>query len=237
MMDIKRKLGFAIKRAESFDGEKVRSLSSRMVEALSQNANGFCFGKKLDTLVGRVRVDAFAERDERYIFVESKCTELYRQNEFAIVGRSYTELYEYINENTCGSISCEMYEHPSREGYMTVGFFLDGERVRYFDLARIIRLLLGIANSLMRGELSPKQIDLLYLLYDPTELDCDEDIKSVYEQICAEIISVDMNLLFVTILRYLCDLGVGELDGDETEQYFYKLTFTLCNQDFYTQLI
>lgn len=212
--------------------------SSRMIYNLSRNIEDFHFEKQLHTAVGgRANIDGFAERPERYIFVEAKCREPYSKPLFDTVSGAYRELYEYINENMGGSLICEMSEHPSRVGYMNVQYLVDGEALRYFDMKQMICHFLGIAAALLNGELSNKQIDFLYLLYDPTELDCGDRIKDIYGQLCGEIVGADMSLLFVTVLRFLRDLGVGELDDCEIDAYLYKLTFTLCNQDFYPELV
>ena len=212
--------------------------SSRMIYALSHGAKDFRFEKKLHTTVGgTANIDGFADKGDKYIFVEAKCRELYLENRYVEVSRAYEELYGYINGSMGGSLVCEMRAHEAKDRYMRVRYLVDGEEIRYFDIKQMICHFLGIATALLTGELSQRQIDFLYLLYDPTELDCAEEIKDRYTEICGEIISPDMNLLFVTVLRYLRDKGVGELDDSEIDQYFYNLTFTLCNQEFYTQLI
>ena len=235
-MDIRKKLD--IKEYDELEEGNSIGLSDRMLRALSRDVDGFVFDKRLRTEFGsRVKISGFAERPERYIFVEARCKELYTKKRYTTLGREYSVLYGYINDSMGGSLICDIQEHPSKDGYMRVRFFVDGEEIRYFDIGKMITNFIGIATSLLRGELLPEQIDFLYLLYDPTELECEEEIKDVYMQICAEAIGVDMNLLFVSVLRYLRDAGVGELADDDLEQYFYRLTFTLCNQDFYTDLL
>ena len=212
--------------------------SSRMIYRLSKAIDGFCFEKKLNTAIGgTAHLDGFVEYDDRYVFVEAKCREPYSMSYPIELSRAYRELCEYINQNMSPSLECHLREHPTREGYMKACFSGDGEEIAYFDIKQMICHLLGIANALIRGELKQKQIDFLYLVYDPTELDCGEEIENIYGQLSQEAIGVDMNTLFVCILRYLREIGVGEMTDEEIDKYLFDFTFALCNQDFYPSLI
>ena len=221
--------------------------SSRMLYNLSAHKKEFHYEKKLSTTVGGVaNIDGFMEQRDRYIFVEAKCREPYHTSYSdstpCVVSNAYKELYEYINESMAGAIFCNMQPHPQKHGYMNVTYMCDGDTVEYFDLKQMISHLLGIGTELLRKRLDGRRIDFMYLIYDPTELPLDADTMSevleIYEKLRMECVCVDVNSLFLNILTYLRDIrSVGDMSDDEIERYMFDLTFTVCDQQFFSQLI
>ena len=213
----------------------------RMVYTLSRNKDGFHFESKLPSTVGGATViNGFCDDGYRYIFVGAKCNEPYSAKA-ASASKSYAELYEYINEKLFGQI--DIRYRPSKCGrYLDVEFFAEGERIERYDLKQTINYLLGIATGVLSGKLERKQIDLIYLLYDPTELQTDEstraEITSIYERTCYECNLVDHASLFGAILSYLSQTKFENAlsDGDIYE-LLCSFTFTLASQDFYPILL
>ena len=215
--------------------------SSRMIYMLSAHKEGFHYERKLPTTVGgKANLDGFYEDETRYIFVEAKCHEPYSKKTNA-VSECYRELYEYLTSHTWGSINIEM-KPSDRERYMIVDFFADGERLEHFDLKQMICHLLGIATGLLTGAVKQKQIDFIYLLYDPTELDIEPDAKEVidqiYERTCYECNLIDFAELFRAILAFLNETNFnGAMTSDELDRAVINFTFTLASQDFYPLLL
>lgn len=215
--------------------------SSRMIYMLSEGKAGFHYEMKLPTTVGgKANLDGFCEDGSRYIFVEAKCHEPYSKKTSA-VSDCYRELYEYLNAHTWGSINIEM-KPSDRERYMNVDFFADGERLEHFDLKQMICHLLGIATGLLKGTVAQKQIDFIYLLFDPTELDIEPDAKEIidqiYERTCYECNLIDFAELFRAILAFLNETNFnGAMTDDELDNAVLRFTFTLASQDFYPLLL
>ena len=215
--------------------------SSRMIYMLSRNKNGFHYEKKLPTTIGGIaNLDGFFEDDSRYIFVEAKCHEPYSTKSNS-VSKSYERFYCFVNEHMAGNIEIAM--KTSKCGrYLDVEYFSDGEKIEHFDIKQMICHLLGIATGLLKKDFVQKQIDFIYLLYDPTELNITTDIKkivdSIYEKTCYECNLIDFAKLFQVILRYLQEEKYGEiLSNDEIEKAIYSFTFVLASQKFYPILL
>lgn len=215
--------------------------SSRMIYQLSRHKEGFHYEKKLPTTVGgTANLDGFYEDDSRYIFVEAKCHEPYSKKRCS-VSRSYEELYQFINNRMAGSLSIGM-ETSKCGRYLNVEYFSDGEKLEHFDLKQMICHLLGIATGLLDGTLKQKQIDFIYLLYDPTELALDAGAKAtideIYERTCEECNAIDFATLFHTILIYLNHKTRNDsLPDDIIETVIEKFTFALASQEFYSILL
>ncbi len=215
--------------------------SSRMIYMLSRHKEGFHYEKKLPTTIGGTAdLDGFYEDDSRYIFVEAKCHEPYSTKNNS-VSKAYEKLYNYINEQMTGNLEIAM--KPSKCGrYLDVEYFSDGEKLEHFDMKQIICHLLGIATGLLKGELAQKQIDFIYLLYDPTELDLADGIRGaideIYERTCYECNLADFASLFRVILDFLKADKYGDVISDENiDEIIYKFTFALASQEFYPILL
>ena len=215
--------------------------SGRMIYMLSQHKAGFHYEKKLATTVGgTANLDGFYEDDYRYIFVEAKCHEPYSAKSHS-VSKSYEKLYRFINENMAGNVEIEMT--PSNCGrYMAVEYVSDGEKLTYFDAKQMICHLLGIATGILKGELAPKQLDFIYLLYDPTELDLAQKAKdvidSIYERTCYECNLIDFATLLRVIFAFLKEEKYGEvISDDEIDDIVCRFTFSLASQEFYPILL
>lgn len=215
--------------------------SSRMIYNLSKYKDGFHFEKKLHTTVGgTANLDGFYDDGYRYIFVEAKCHEIYSKKS-NVVSKSYQKLYEFINTYMADSMQIHISD-AKKDGYMDVTYFVDGEELLHFDFKQMICHLLGIATGILKGTLERKQIDFIYLLYDPTELDISKDAKEVineiYERTRYECNLVDFATLFRVILLYLMEEKFGYIiNDDELDMMTYKFSFILASQEFYSLLM
>lgn len=215
--------------------------SSRMIYLLSRHKEGFHFEKKLPTTVGgTANLDGFLEDEQRYLFVEAKCHEPYSSKSNA-VSKSYEALYQFINANMDGNLEIDM--KTSKCGrYLDVSYVSDGERLEHFDMKQMICHLLGIATGLFNGTLKPKQIDFIYLLYDPTDLvpaaNAKEAIDAIYERTRYECNLIDFAMLLRVILAFLKETKYGEiLSVEALDEIIGKFTFALASQELYPFLL
>lgn len=215
--------------------------SSRMIYRLSHQKEGFHYEKKLSTTVGGVaNLDGFYEDSGRYVFVEAKCHEPYSAKSNS-VSKSYEALYTFINREMGGNVEITM--QTSKCGrYMEVEYFSGGERLAYFDIKQMICHLLGIATGVLRRELVQKQMDFIYLLYDPTELSLAPEVKeaidAIYERTVYECNLIDFSALLRVIFAFLMKEKYGNVISEhETDDMIYKFTFTLASQGFYPLLL
>ncbi|MBR5453121.1 MAG: hypothetical protein IKV54_03495 [Clostridia bacterium] len=215
--------------------------SSRMIYMLSRHKEDFHYEKKLHTTVGgTANVDGFYDEGYRYVFVEAKCHEPYSSKN-SPVSSAYEKLYNYINAYMPENLFIEMT--PScKDGYMETVFHADGEVLEHFDLKQMICHLLGIATGILKGELENKQIDFIYLLFDPTELEISAEAKemidSIYERTCYECNLVDFATLLQVIFAFLKEEKYGDnLSAEEIYDIICKFTFSLASQDFYPILL
>ena len=215
--------------------------SSRMIYKLSCHKDGFHYEKKLSTTVGgTANLDGFLEEENRYVFVEAKCHEPY-STKSGSVSKAYEKLYDYINAQMGGNVETSM--KTSKCGrYLDVEYFADGEKLEHFDMKQMICHLLGIATGILKGELKQKQIDFIYLLYDPTELDLapavKEAVDAIYERTCYECNLIDFATLLRVIFAFLKEEKYGEVISDEDlDALICKFTFSLASQEFYPVLL
>lgn len=210
------------------------STAKEMIRKLSSEAEGFCFDKSFDHSFGNVVTDGFMEQDDRYVFVYAICDEPYAEMRCEL-NFAYRELYQFLNERMYGSVECYMEDE-------SVSFGSYGEKVCRFDLKNVIEYMLGIAFSLLTGAIESKNIDLMYLAYDPDELGVSDSTReqavSIYEKLCEECNELDLSTLFTVITLYLRDIkGVGKMSDEELELLGYNFTVYMCNQELYPNLL
>lgn len=102
----------------------------------------------------------------------------------------------------------------------------------------IIEALVSIATEFFQGNLKSKQIDFIYLLFDPTELDTGNEIDAIYERICYEANLIDFSSLLRTIFAFLNKEKYNcSMSDEETEEAVFKFTFALASQELYPILL
>lgn len=215
--------------------------SSRLIYTLSRHKDDFHYEKKLSTTIGgTANLDGFYEDEYRYIFVEAKCHEPYSAKSNS-VSVAYKKLYNYINACMPDILTIKITS-GSKDKYMDVEYFAEGEKLEHFDLKQMVCHLLGIATGMLKGTLAKKQVDFIYLLYDPTELELSADTKemidSIYERTCYECNLVDFSTLLRVIFAFLKEEKYSEaIADDEIDALICKFTFTLATQEFYPLLL
>jgi len=215
--------------------------SSRLIYQLSRANPDFHYEKKLPTTVGgKANLDGFYEDANRYIFVEAKCHEPYSRHK-NIVSTCYVDLYEYINDRMGDELQIAM-EPCEKEGHVEVDYWAKREWMQHFDIKQMICHLLGIATGLLKGTLKRKQIDFVYLLYDPTKLSLSDDarvqIEYLYGKTCHERSLIDFPKLFRVILDFLRENKYkGILSDEAADMISAQFTFTPASQDTYFELI
>ena len=215
--------------------------SSRMIYLLSRENADFHYEEKLPTTVGgKANLDGFCSMDEKYVFVEAKCHEPYVKKK-NVVSTCYKPLYEFINTSGAGNLEIRM--QPSACGrYMNVDYYAYGEKLERFDLKQMICHQLGIATGVLSGKLDQKQIDFLYLLYDPCELEIAAPFKAkindIYHRTRCESMLVDFVDLFRAILTFLqAEYYPNALTQDELGALTDKFSFNFVSQHDYPDLI
>jgi len=223
-MESKDKLLSCIRKKEKY------SCAKDMIRFLSREAKNFTY----DEILGEAVIDGFMEQDDRYVVVLAGFIDMY-SNTVSKYDMDRNELYRFINDNTYGSVMCDITDTDVR-------FSCYGEQIKYFDLSRTVDYMLGIAYSLLTGRIERKNIDFMYLIYNPTELDIDrgdkEEALAVYERLCEECNTLDLSTLFTVTVMYLRDIrGIGKITDEELEMLGYNFTVYLCDQELYPTLL
>ena len=204
--------------------------SSRMIYNLMKNTNGFLFEKKLPTTVGGIaNLDGFMETPDKYVFVEAKCREPYTAKEKTIE-RKYENLYEAITASDKTSLLCEITHINNKK--MEVKFFSGKTEILHFDIKQMISHLLGVATAFLNGTFTNKAIDFIYLLYNPTHIEINNEkdkIHDIYKQTCDECDCIDFKNLFTVITEYLQQVKDIGKDKD-AKTIINSFSFRLCDQ-------
>lgn len=207
--------------------------SSRMIYNLMKDTKGFLFEKQLPTTVGgTANLDGFLETGDKYIFVEAKCREPYGKKDDKIY-RKYEKLYNFINQSEKSDVSCDI--SPIDEIYMKVTFNVNDKPIKNFDMKQMISHLLGVATAFLNGEFELRDIEFIYLLFDPTVIEIKDEkarekIYEIYNNTCDECNATDFKALFEDILNYLRTYKKWNKDF-KTSDLTDRFTFKLCSQE------
>lgn len=207
--------------------------SSRMIYNLMKDTKGFLFEKQLPTTVGgTANLDGFMETGDKYIFVEAKCREPYGKKDDKIY-RKYEKLYNFINQSEKSNVGCDV--SPVDEIYMKVTFKVNDNPIHNFDMKQMISHLLGVATAFLNGEFELRDIEFIYLLFDPTLIEikdekAKEKIHEIYKNTCDECNATDFKTLFEVVIDYLKSYKKWNKDI-ETSDLTKDFTFKLCSQE------
>lgn len=207
--------------------------SSRMIFNLMKDTKGFLFEKQLPTTVGgTANLDGFMETDSKYIFVEAKCREPYGKKDDKIY-RKYEKLYNFINQSEKTNVSCDIL--PIDEIYMKVTFKMNDNPIHNFDMKQMISHLLGVSTAFLNGEFELKDIEFIYLLFNPTVIEIKDEkarekIYEIYKNTCDECNATDFKALFQVLIDYLKSLKKWNKDY-KTNDLTDRFTFKLCSQE------
>lgn len=207
--------------------------SSRMIFNLMKDTKGFLFEKQLPTTVGgTANLDGFMETDSKYIFVEAKCREPYGKKNDEIY-RKYEKLYNFINQSEKSNIRYDMTIISDEK--MKVTFKVNDKSIKNFDMKQMISHLLGVATGFLNGEFELKDIEFIYLLFDPTVIDIKEEnaknkIHEIYKNTCDECNATDFKALFEVIVDFLVNHKKWS-KNIKTNDLTNRFTFRLCSQE------
>lgn len=207
--------------------------SSRMIFNLMKDIDGFLFEKQLPTTVGgTANLDGFMETDSKYIFVEAKCREPYGTKE-NVYEDKYEKLYSFISDSPRTNVTCDIEKLEGTE--IKVTFKVNDKPVNNFDMKQMISHLLGVATGFLNGKFENKDIEFIYLLFDPTVIEIKDEkaknkIYEIYKNTCDECNATDFKALFEVIVDYL--KGYKKWNKDFiTSDLTDRFSFRLCSQE------
>ncbi|MBR5201985.1 MAG: hypothetical protein IKW45_01865 [Clostridia bacterium] len=209
--------------------------SSRMIFNLMKDVQGFLFEEKLPTIIGgTAHLDGFMETDSKYIFVEAKCREPYSTKN-NVYDRKYKELYEYISNSDKLNVSCDIEYIKDNEKEMKVTFKVNDKPIRNFDMKQMISHLLGVATAFLNGRFEIKDIEFIYLLFDPATIEIEDEkaktqIHEIYNNTYNECNTTDFKALFEVIVDYLKSYKNWP-KNIKTSDLTNGFTFKLCSQN------
>ena len=209
--------------------------SSRMIFNLMKDTEGFLFEKQLPTTVGgTANLDGFMETASKYVFVEAKCREPYSDKN-NVYERKYEKLYNFISNSEKSNVSCEIEDVKNEPDKMKVAFKVNGRQIHNFDMKQMISHLLGVATAFLNGKFEIKDIEFIYLLFDPTVIEIEDEkaktqIYEIYNNTCNECNSTDFKALFEVIVDYLKSYKEWTKDI-ETSDLVNRFSFKLCSQE------
>ena len=209
--------------------------SSRMIFNLMKDTQGFLFEEKLPTTIGgTAHLDGFMETDSKYIFVEAKCREPYSTKN-NVYERKYEDLYKHISSSAKSNISCDIEDIEGNSKEMKVTFKVNDNSIHNFDMKQMISHLLGVATAFLNGRFEIKDIEFIYLLFDPTLIEIEDEqakaqIHEIYNNTCNECKATDFKTLFEVIVDYLKSYKKWP-KTIKTSDLTNRFTFRLCSQE------
>ena len=207
--------------------------SSRMIFNLMKDTKGFLFEKQLPTTVGgTANLDGFMETGDKYIFVEAKCREPYGEKS-NVYEDKYEDLYKFISLSPKTNVTCDIENLENNK--IKVTFKVNDKPIKNFDMKQMISHLLGVATGFLNGEFELRDIEFIYLLFDPTLIEikdekAKEKIHEIYKNTCDECNATDFKALFEVIIDYLKSYKKWNKDI-ETSDLAKDFTFKLCSQE------
>lgn len=205
--------------------------SSRFVVNLLKTDEGVCFEASLPTRVGNsANLDARKKLENKEVFVEAKCREIYNPHRKIEIKDVYKGVYDDLSE----FFSYDCFE-SSKEGYFKCTFKVGEQEILHFDLKQLICHFLAIAAAILEKKCKP-DIHFIYLIFSPSEVRKElgaewGKMKAVYDKTLKEIAQFDMEKLFERIYLFqkenLVRREVKIKYGGE-----YTFTFDVANQWF-----
>lgn len=169
----------------------------------------------------------------RDIFVEAKCHEPYGHSSKQSISTNYKTLYEDLSKHPETKFGCRITNVDEKTKKMQVEFLCDGKAVKGFDIKQMICHMLGIATKFMKYP-GKKQIQFLYLLYDPSALplsqDAKDEILQIYDDTCWSANNYNFKSIFGCVIDFLIDQKGFRADADYVTQLKNNFNFMLCDQ-------
>ena len=211
--------------------------SSRMIYLLSKDFEHFVFEKKLSTVVGGTsNMDGYFRDDNRTVYVEAKCREIYGHPVPEKISVKYIPVYTYLAEQMPSVFAFDANKHDERNQNVT--FYSKGRKVTGFDVKQMICHLLAVAADQLQQKQPACRTDFLYLIYDPTKLpltpESKDEIMELYHRAVADAENLEIEVMFGHIVEYLSSLEKFKkkvmADKENVKKSF---RFRICNQNTY----
>lgn len=213
--------------------------SSRMIYMYSKDTPGFMFEKQMPTHVGHdANLDGYLLHDNKAVFVEAKCREIYASHTNLDISNVYKEVYDYLHEKE------QSFSYIKTNGkdpnYFKCTFHYDNLIIKHFDIKQLICHFLGITADLIKNKHAHNNVVFVYFIFNP-EINTDfsnpaifsygDQIKTQYEETIAEIAKFgDMKWLFDSIMRY-------QTNNLKLPIANYSFDFKLADQDEYKKYL
>ena len=218
--------------------------SSRFLYNISKNIECFQFEKLLPTRVGgSANLDGYITRGDGDVFVEAKCREIYSSHKTIKVSNVYEEIYKELQE-LYPEFSFKNNGRPIKNGkedneHFNCTFKFKGKEIIHFDIKQLICHFLAISANILENENANKNIQFIYLIFNPNEVieqvekeSYKKQIIDIYGDTKKEITDYfDMEQLFKSIFKIQAKrLG---LEGEK----YSLFEFHLVDQDNYKEKI
>ena len=114
-------------------------------------------------------------------------------------------------------------------------FKVNDKPIHNFDMKQMICHLLGVATGFLNVKFELKDIEFIYLLFDPTVIKIKDEkakakIHEIYKNTCDECSSTDFKDLFGVITDYLKSYKKWTKNIN-TSDLTDRFTFRLCSQE------
>lgn len=212
--------------------------SSRMIYLLSKDFDNFVFEKKLSTVVGGTsNMDGYYRDDDRTVYVEAKCREIYGHPVPEKISVKYIPVYTYLAKQMPSVFAFDANKHDERNQNVT--FYSKGRKVTGFDVKQMICHLFAVAADQLQQKQPVCRIDFLYLIYDPSKLpltlESKYEIMEIYRRAVADAENLEIEVMFGHIVEYLSSLEKFR-EKVKADKGIVKNSFRfhICNQSTYT---
>ena len=212
--------------------------SSRFLYSVSKDIEGFQFEKLLPTRVGHsANLDGYITRGDGDVFVEAKCREIYSSHKTIEVSNVYEEIYKELQE-----LYPEFsFKNNGKEDdeHFNCTFKINGKEIIHFDIKQLICHFLAISANILENENANKNINFIYLIFNPNEViervekeSYKKQIIDIYSDTEKEITDYfDMELLFKSIF----EIQAKRLGLEGKKYSLFKFYF--ANQYNYKEII
>ena len=213
--------------------------SSRFLYSVSKDIEGFQFEKLLPTRVGgSANLDGYIMRNDVDFFVEAKCREIYGSHKTVEISNVYEEIYKELHK----SYPEFSFKNNGKEDdeHFNCTFKFNGKEIIHFDIKQLICHFLAISANILENENANKNIQFIYLIFNPKCNTCFENekvssykgrIDKIYKETIDEIGEFDMERLFKSIFEIQAKrLG---LEGEKDSLF----EFHRVDQDKYKEII
>ena len=218
--------------------------SSRFLYSVSKDIEGFQFEKLLPTRVGgSANLDGYIMRNDVDFFVEAKCREIYGSHKTVEISNVYEEIYKELQE-LYPEFSFKNNGRPIKNGkedneHFNCTFKFNGKEIIHFDIKQLICHFLAISANILENENANKNIQFIYLIFNPKEV-IEQVEKESYKKQIIDIYGdtkkeITNYFYMERLFKSIFEIQAKRL-GLEREKYpLFK--FHLVDQDKYKEII